>query len=214
MAGTSGSDRPPRPFVAAISGTSGGGKSTLIRHLDAAMPGDVLSLHFDDYVYLGNEPGTILDWLERGAVPDEIETPQLVCDLERLRAGRAIEHPADSRPLEPRPIVLVEEPFGRSRRRLAPLVDWAVHLELPADIGLARRLLRALGERQPSGEGALLREIHHDLEAYLAAGRRAYGAADAAARDCADLVLDGLRPAADLAADLASEIRRRTRRDG
>lgn len=199
------------PFVTVVSGTSGGGKSTLVRRLDALLPGQVLRLHFDDYLHLGNEPEVILEWLERGADPNEIETPELVDHLERLRAGRSIERGADARPLEPKPVILVEDPFGRSRRSMVPLVDWAVHLELPPDVALARRLVRSLEDREAERreEQQLLREIHHDLRAYLAAGRRAYRAAETAARREADRVLDGLRSPEELADEMISEIRRR-----
>jgi hypothetical protein len=53
-----------------------------------------------------------------------------------------------------------------------------------------------------------LEDIRQDLKAYLLAGRESYEAANRAALRAADLVLDGLRPADELAAELVAEIRR------
>jgi uridine kinase len=200
--------RSARGFVVAVSGTSGGGKTTLVKKA-AALLGDVVRLHFDDYIFLGNDPSEIRAWLESGADPDHLKTPRLAEDLRRLRAGEAAEPPGGRGRVGPAEFVLLEEPFGRSRGDVAPYIDLAAHIELPPDVALARRIVRAIEEREPPDPEQMLAHIEHDLKAYLLAGRESYEAADRAARESADLVLDGLRPAAELAAELAAEIRRR-----
>ena len=201
-------DGPARGFVVAVSGTSGGGKTTLVKKT-AALLGDVVRLHFDDYIFLGNDPSEIRAWLEAGADPDHLKTPRLADDLRKLRSGEATRPPDGSGVIEPAGFVLLEEPFGRSRGDVAPYIDLSAHIELPADVALARRIVRAIEEREQPDPGQMLAHIQHDLKAYLLAGRESYEAANRAARESADLVLDGLRPADELAAELVAEIRRR-----
>jgi uridine kinase len=197
--------------VVAVSGTSGGGKTTLVRKA-AALLQDVVRLHFDDYIFLGNDPSEIRAWLEAGADPDHLKTPRLADDLRRLRSGEAAPLPDGGGRIEPAEFVILEEPFGRSRGDVAPYIDLAAHLDLPADVALARRIVRAIQEQEPPDPARTLADIHHDLKAYLAAGRESYEAANRAARESADLVLDGLRPAEELAAELVAEMRRRRRK--
>lgn len=198
-----------RPFVVAVSGTSGGGKTTLVLKV-AALLGGAARLHFDDYVSVNNDPAAIRAWLEGGANPDEFKTPQLPTDLRRLISGESVLLPNDRGAVESAEFILIEEPFGRSRAELSPLVDFAAHLHVPADIALARRIVRTIEaqeERRESGE--LIEHIHRELKTYIAAGREAYDAAERAATRAADIVLDGLRPTEELAAELVSEIQRR-----
>lgn len=199
---------PARGYVVAVSGTSGGGKTTLVKSA-AALLNDCIRLHFDDYLILGNDPSEIRAWLEAGANPDELKTPHLAADLCSLRAGETIRPPGGEGLIEPAEFILLEEPFGRSRGDVAPYIDLAVHLELPADIAIARRLVRAIEEQLLPDPEQLLAHIHHDLKAYLVAGRESYEAANRAASRHADLLLDALRPAEELAAELVAEIRRR-----
>ena len=198
-----------RPFVVAVSGTSGGGKSTLVDNASALL-GDAARLHFDDYWAANNNPAEIMAWLGGGADPDEFKTPQLPADLRKLVAGEPVVTPA-GRAVEPAEFILLEEPFGRARGELAALIDFAAHLHVPPDVALARRLIRSIEARELDARGGLVEYIHRELQVYIAASRDAYAAAERAAERDADLVLDGMRATDDLAAALVAEIRRRRR---
>ncbi|GJD51396.1 hypothetical protein OPKNFCMD_4150 [Methylobacterium crusticola] len=206
--------RPAPPFpvlVVAVSGVSGAGKSTLVGALADRL--GAARLHFDAYLTLGNDPAAIAAWLAGGVDPDRIETPGLVADLARLRAARDA-GPAgvgqDAGPpggAGPGGVVLLEEPFGRARRALAPMIDLSVHLDLPPEVALARRLLRAI--EAGAGAPGLVRDLEAQLRAFLGGGRDVYAAADRAARAGADLVLDALAPPPALVARVVAAVRRR-----
>ncbi|AWK88332.1 hypothetical protein [Azospirillum thermophilum] len=194
-----------KTLVVAVSGPSGAGKTSLIEAA-AGRLGDTARLHFDHYITLGNDIGEITAWLEAGGDPDRVATPQLASDLQRLIDGGWIERPHDRSPVGPAEFVILEEPFGRSRTEVGTLIDFAVHLDVPPDVALARRTLRLLGERPEIGDAAVLGEVEGQLRAFLAAGREAYLAADRAARAAADLVLDGMRPVEGLVEELLAAI--------
>jgi len=196
------------PFVVAVSGTSGSGKSTVIARLLDHL-GEATRLHFDDYIVLGNDVAEITAWLEGGANPNWVETPRLVEDLDRLVGGNLFPRCDDDAPLHPAPFVILEEPFGRARDEMAPLIDLAVHLEVPLDIALGRRILRAIREEAAATHAELVADIEDQMQAFLHGGRAAYQAIDRSARGAADLVLDGLLPAEDLARLIFVEIDRR-----
>jgi uridine kinase len=203
-----------RAFVVVVSGTSGGGKTALVDKA-ATLLQNAIRLYFDDYISVSNNPVDIRGWLETGANPDAFKTPQLVIDLRKLISGEFIGLPNDRGFVAPAAFILVEDPFGRSRTEMAPLIDFAAYLDVPEDVALARRIIRGIEERKLPPE-ELLAHICLDLKTYLAAGREAYAAAGHAAKNSADLVLDGLRSLDVLASDLVTEIRRRsaqTRRD-
>lgn len=194
-----------RPLVVAVSGPSGAGKSSLIEAV-ATRLGRIARLHFDDYVTLGNDIGTIAAWLEDGADPNRVATPRLADDLRRLADGGGTDGTGDRAPAGPVDVVILEEPFGRSRDEVGPLIDMAVHIDVPPDLALARRILRLLGERRDRGDAAVLDDAEGQLRAFLAVGRAAYQAADRAARAAADLMLDGTLPVEALAEALLSAI--------
>jgi len=194
-------------YVVSVSGTSGAGKSSVIDKA-AALLGRATTLHFDDYVTLGNDIAEIKAWLDAGADVDAITTPGLVDDLRHLRAGEPIRLPNTGRRLEPADFIILEEPFGRSRSELSPLIDLAVFIDVPADVAMARRLLRDIDTSRDE-PARLIGALDVQLKAYLAAGRDAYFAASGAARQSADLVLDGMQSMDALAATLVGEIDRR-----
>jgi uridine kinase len=195
-----------RVFVIAVSGFSGAGKTSLVERT-ADLLGNASRLHFDDYRSVSTYPQDLKAWLDAGADPDAWETPRLASDLRRLRSGEAVGM-LDGTVVEPSQFIVLEEPFGRSRRETSELIDLVAHLEVPADVLLARRLLRLL-EDEAGGRGPeLIERLIHDLRHHLAAGRELAAAADAHVRRTADLVLDGLKPVDELAATLIAEVRR------
>jgi uridine kinase len=168
--------------------------------------GNAARLHFDHYVMLGNDIGDIAAWLEAGVDPNAVETPQFAADLERLRRRQSVQLPQDHGSVEPADFVILEEPFGRSRDVMAPMIDLAVHIAIPHDVAMARRLLRTVGLRPQMGDPGLIDELEEQLRAFLAGGRDIYLALDIQAQAGADLVLDGLRPVEALADDLMAAI--------
>ncbi|MBY0395581.1 MAG: hypothetical protein K2X91_03810 [Thermoleophilia bacterium] len=195
----------PPTLVVAVSGPSGAGKSSLIEAA-ASRLGDTARLHFDHYITLGNDIGEITAWLEAGGDPNRFATPRLADDLRRLIDGGWIERPHDRVRVGPADVVILEEPFGRARTEIAALIDFAVHIDVPPDVALARRTLRLIGERPVLGDSAVLDAMEEQLRAFLAVGRDSYRAADRAARAAADLVLDGMRPVDALTEELLSAV--------
>lgn len=194
-------------FVIAVSGTSGAGKSSVIANTAMRLT-SVARIHFDDYVMLGNDIEQIRAWIDAGASPDEIKTPVLAIDLRALLSGKPIRPPNVGHMVHPADYIILEEPFGRSRLELASLIDLTVHIDVPPDVALARRIIREIAA-QRNGADQLVGEIEGQLRAFLAIGREAYLAAALAARQSADIVLDGMLPVDELAAAIVDEVRRR-----
>jgi uridine kinase len=196
-----------QPYVVAVSGISGSGKSSVIRRAVERL-GDAVSIHFDDYASVSTFPENLQEWLAQGADVNAFRTPRLADDLRTLRAGAAIALPDDRGVVSPAAIVLFEEPFGRMRREMTPLIDFVAHLDVPADVLLARRLLRRLEEERAIGDG-LYDLLHRELQRYLASGRELEARGAAVIRAEADVVLDGTQTVDEIAGALAVYIRER-----
>ena len=183
----------PKPtYVIAISGPSGAGKSTLVNNL-VNLFGDAFALGIDNYEY--DFPSSV-GWLERGADPDEFETPQFFADVRSLKEGKSIIHPEHQNEIQPPAYLVIEEPFGRSRTALKNLIDLHAEIDIPLEIALSRRLLRIM-DKKPEEEK--LPFIKQHLEWYLRVGRRFYLAVQENARKDKDLTVDGSLPAEQIA---------------
>jgi hypothetical protein len=92
-------------------------------------------------------------WVAEGANPAAWVVPNMTVDLLELRHGRPIPHRVTKQVTMPTPIIVVEEPFGRSRPELGRLIDFVAVLDTPLEVALARRLLRELrcGEKSERG---------------------------------------------------------------
>jgi uridine kinase len=131
--------RSKHSYVVAVCGPSGAGKSTLIRAIQHRRA-DVTSLALDEYETVSTYPETAA-WLAAGADLNQFQTPNFIEDLRSLAAGQPITLP-DGQIRHPALLLLVEEPFGRERLAIAPLLDAVVYVQLPADVALARKLFR------------------------------------------------------------------------
>jgi uridine kinase len=225
-------------LVIAISSISGGGKSALARNLVPPL-GDAVTLHFDDYTstYYPNSshPRDFRRWLEEGADLNAWKTPQLVEDVRTLREGKSIVIPAQKavpgpvrqarrllkRPaplvfprkeqiIHPASFILLEEPFGREREALKPLIDYVILIDTPLEIALARRLLEVteipyFAKNPDEGYQTMLAYLHSYLHRSL---RDVYIALLEQVRQHCDLLLDGTRPVEELAREACEYLHR------
>jgi len=178
-------------YVVAITGVSGAGKSSVIRR-SLELLGEGAALYFDDYRETSEYPPDLKEWVDRGLDVDEFKTPHLAEELRRMRADPAAT------------VILVEEPFGKMRREMAGLIDLAIHIDVPPDVLLARRLLRRIEE-----EDATTDKLESDLHYHLMTGRHIDALATAAEKRDADVVVDGTKSVDDIAADVFRAIRQR-----
>jgi uridine kinase len=192
--------------VVAVTGTPGGGKSTLARNLVAGL-GDAVALHFDRYEGQPDNSGPrdLQAWLRAEAHPDAWQRPRFVADLAQLRRGEAIADPRDGTPKAPAAWIVVDEPFGRVWSPIRGLIDLVVCIDLPLEIALARRVLRTV-EAIPDAE-ALRRDLRQGLTAYLNGGRESYARVLALVRMEAEIVLDGTERPEALASEALAAIR-------
>jgi uridine kinase len=194
-------------LVVVISGTSGAGKTSLVRKT-AALLGDAVCLHFDDYKPVSMYPADLTAWVASGSNPNEWQTPQLADDLRTLRSGRAISVPGTDERTEPKPYIVLEDPFGRAREEMAPSIDFAAYIDVPLDVAMARKLRReVLGVARDRGSDEAVRRLDSFLVSFLDESlREVYIAANESARASCDLVLDGMRPLEALARELVGRV--------
>lgn len=192
------------PFVVVVAGGSASGKSTVCEAL-AARPGVRLISH-DRYYKDAADPAT-----HNFDEPDALDTALLVAHLAALRAGRAVDAPVYSFPLHartaeterllPAPILLVEGILSLASPALAAAADLRIFVDCPADVRLARRVLRDVATRGWSAP-----EVVHR---YLHTVRPMHARWIEPSRDTADLVLNGEAPPAALTETAWEAITRR-----
>jgi uridine kinase len=147
-------------------------------------------------------------WLTRGADPIEWQTPVFAADLAALCRGEPITLP-NGGCVQPASYVVVEDPFGRARREMAPSIDLVAFLDVPLDVAMLRKLRRETnGHAANDGPHAGLDRLNRFVADYLEGPLRAtYIAANESAKTSCDLILDGMRPVVDLARELTERIR-------
>ena len=150
--------RANKPFVVAVAGGSGSGKTTVARAIGKALPpGASVTLEQDHYYRDRSE----LPLAERAKVnydhPDAIEFELLQHHIDELVAGRSVERPnydfaghgrkAESVHLDPAPVVVVEGILALALPEMRSRFDLKVFVDTDADIRLMRRIRRDLEER-------------------------------------------------------------------
>lgn len=145
-------------FVLGIAGGTGSGKTTVAENVIAALPAGAAVLIEHDSYYRDRSR---LPPAERARInfdhPDAIETEFLERHLVELRAGRAIEVPqydyreharrAETRRVEPAPIVVVEGILVLAEDRLRAQMDLKIFVDTDADVRLMRRMGRDMEDR-------------------------------------------------------------------
>jgi uridine kinase len=145
-------------ILVGIAGGTGSGKTTLARRIVEGLPdGQAWLIAHDDYYrdrsHLTPAERDLLNFDE----PDALENDRLAADLAALRAGRAVDAPrydftthtrrADTRRLDPRPVIVVEGILLFAVPALCDLFDVRIFVDTPDDTRLMRRIKRDLVER-------------------------------------------------------------------
>lgn len=190
-----------RPFLVALAGPSGSGKSNLASALCERLGPDFctrisLDSYYKDLAHLSPD--------ERAAVnfdqPSALDAAGLAADLETLCSGRPARIPvydfaSHTRSAEavlhvPRPILLVEGLFAIALEPASCPFDLKIYVEVDPEICLARRLARDVVQRGRDEAGvrdAFERHVRPSLAAVIEPQK-----------SLAHLVLDGTRPEQDL----------------
>jgi uridine kinase len=178
-----------RPFVIAIAGDSGSGKSTFARGLTQTLgPDRVKTICVDDYHRLDRQGR------KRAGVtalnPAATDLGRLARDLGRLRQGRSIMKPvydhgdgtlAGPEPFTPAPIIVVEGLHPFATRALRDNVDLAVYFDPSSRVKNTWKIKRDVGERGHS-EQAVRRSIRARKPDYRAHVEPQRGQADVVVR--------------------------------
>lgn len=142
------------PHVIGIAGPSGSGKSSLARLLVERVPGGGVLFALD--AYYRDQRGVHEDALNVD-VPEAIDHPLLVSQLQTLAAGQPVRQPIYdyatharapvARTIQPAPYIVVEGLFALYWPEVRALIHTPIFLSLDHDACLARRVARDTRER-------------------------------------------------------------------
>jgi uridine kinase len=185
------------PYVVAIAGPAGGGKSSLLRQLVAAL-GDATAIQMDSYQRFTREPiREIVQWMQRGADFNEFAIASLAEHLEALKRGAPVLDPLTRLEIPARKYILFETHFGRAHRHTGQLIDLLIWIDAPLDIALARNVKDLVAAVLRGCDAGVPRErvagIQEFLESYLEDVRRLRLMQREKVAAGADVTLDGSR---------------------
>ena len=144
--------------VIGIAGGSCSGKTRLLRKLAALLgPQNAAVMLQDDYYF--SKPDAQKDNLKFNFDhPEAIDFDLLCGDLTALKQGRSIESPhydfaqhvrvpGRYKPVQPRPVVLVDGILILTHRPLLSVFDYALYISCDAETRLQRRIARDVAQR-------------------------------------------------------------------
>lgn len=172
-----------RPLVISIAAVSGGGKTSITSSLNERLQGSK-ALFFDDYDFEG--PEDIREWVENGADYSAWNLASLAKNIESLMA-------------EPLNYILLDYPFAYSHTQIGEYIDFAVFIDTPLDIAMARRVIRDFG-------GSTISNVISDMKNYLSRGRRAYLEMLNVVKPQSDFIVDGTLSITQITDNLAQRI--------
>lgn len=150
-----------RPITIGVAGGTGSGKTTVALKI-------LERVGFDHVAYIPHDAyyrdASDLPPSERAQLnfdhPDSLDNDLMIEHLKRLQAGVATEVPvydfkthsrlAETRHVDPQPVIMVEGILIFADKRLRDLMDMKIFVDTDADLRLIRRLQRDIEERERS----------------------------------------------------------------
>ena len=177
-----------KPFVISVSGVSGGGKTTIANAL-AGRLGNAAVVSFDDYEDITLDCD-INAWSEDGNNENEWNVEPIVLEIERLWS-------------EPLDYIILDYPFGYRNLRVGRYVDFAVFVDTPLDVALARRTIR---------DHTDFSVVEKEWRFYLERSRPTYARMPEMQKPFSDFAADGMKAPDEIADDVANVLRRSIRK--
>jgi len=181
-----------QPIIIGIAGGSGSGKTTLANRIIEKLTSDIVLLvqhdayYYDLSVMPDPNPANI-----NYDHPNSLETTLCVDHLHKLKHGERVQQPLydfsthkrrrESRPLEPKPIILVEGILVLVEESLRTELDLKVFVDAEPDIRLLRRL-----ERDITVRGRTVQSVR---DQYYATVRPMYEKFIAPSKQYADIII-------------------------
>jgi len=156
--------------IIAISGTSGGGKTTAVTELQKRTPNSI-TLSLEDGDYEKNSGITDLaQWEEDGWDVSQWNLQSLADDIEILLRSNY-------------EYIFFDYPFGYMQKQISEYISLSVHIDTPLDVALVRRMLRDCKNKSTA-------EIMEQLEWYLGK-RHLFTKSNDFQKEDAELIVDG-----------------------
>ena len=159
--------------IIAISGTTGGGKTTTVSELQKRTPNSI-TLSIEDGDYEKNSGITDLGKWEEDGWDVSLWNLQSLADDIKLLLQKNYDY------------IFFDYPFGYMQKQISEFISLTVHLDTPLDIALARRTLRDSINKSTA-------EILEELEWYLNKRHLFTMSRDFQMND-AELIFDGCLP--------------------
>lgn len=121
---------------------------------------------------------TLIEWIDNGGNPDEWGLSPLIRDIKKLLN-------------EPLDYIILDFPFAYLHSKTSEFIDFAVFIDTPLDIAMARRITRDF--KNSSVENILL-----DLNNYILRGRRGYLDMLKTTKPNSDLIVAGALPISEI----------------
>lgn len=149
---------PHPPVIIGLAGGTGSGKTTVANAILKKVGAERISVVPHDAYYRNL---TQLPRAQRDALnfdhPDSLDTDLLIQHIRQLKSGQPIELPvydftihsrtAQTRRIEPRPVIIVEGILIFAELLLRELFDVKIYVDTDADLRFIRRLQRDVAER-------------------------------------------------------------------
>lgn len=171
-----------RPYVIAICGASGSGKSLFTHNLIQRFQThatDLLVLQEDRYYHAQDNKPMAQRIVTNYDHPNAFEHDLLKTHLEKLLAGDSIEYPEycyathtrkpNTQTISPTPIIVIEGIMLLAAPELQDIYDLTLFVDTPLDVCLLRRMLRDTQERERSVESvatqylATVKPMYHEF---------------------------------------------------
>ncbi|HHF7373254.1 uridine kinase [Legionella bozemanae] len=168
--------------ILGISGVSGAGKSTLAATLAKELSAVLIS--WDEFDEISIAPEDYVAWYQCGQDYREWNYSELAKILQVFKSGHSIVHPITQDVLIPTEFIIFDAPLGRLHQQTGQYIDLCIHIKVPLDISLCRRILRDFKEEK--GEK---KELLEELKFYLDESRPLFF--DEQLKKNADFILNG-----------------------
>lgn len=147
-----------RPVFIGMAGGTGSGKTTVTQAILGQLPGESVTLIEQDSYYRNLSHLPFSERIKNNFDhPEAFETELLVQHLGALSRGETINKPlydfvthtrrAETTPVEPRDIIVVEGILVLEDQRLRDMLDIKIFVDTDADVRILRRMVRDINER-------------------------------------------------------------------